>query len=281
MEFPDFKNLEEVKEFINSTDSSRLGAIHFADKKSGKSVTMKMDEFIEEFGLDAAAQFIYDNSKNMMKFEMTGEKLRELLTKAKNNPNSLTDEEKMMIAFALQNCKNEKSYNVCHELIMIFIKALLDIGKDVTENYDGLLAVCITLLDGLLVLSSDKLSVYSRNMNMYREAVKSVEEQIIIPEGIDETLLLATLINIIGKRYLENKTELKNTKCDYKSFAEMLGLDTEFLFEDDSFDGKNTKDTTNNNEKSCKVDLSALENAKNNSSIINLDIRKKLKEGKK
>lgn len=280
MEFPDFKNLEEVKEFISSTDSSRLGAIHFADE-SGKSVTMKMDEFIEKFGLDAAAQFIYDNSENMMKFAMTGKELRELLTKAKNDPNSLTDEEKMMIVFALQNCKNEKSYDICHEVITIFIKALLDIGKDVTENYDGLLAVCITLLGGLLVLSSDKLSVYSRNMNMYREVVKSIEEQIIIPEGIDDTLLLATLINIIGKRYLENKTELKNTKCDYKSFAETLGLDTEFLFESDSFDEKSTKDETNNNEKSGKVDLSALEKTKDNGSIINLDIRKKLKEDKK
>lgn len=280
MEFPDFKNLEEVKEFISSTDSSKLGAIHFADE-SGKSVTMKMDEFIEEFGLDAAAQFIYDNSENMMKFAMTGEELQELLIKAKNDPNSLTNEEKMMIAFALQNCKNEKSYDICHEVITIFIKALLDIGKDVTENYGGLLAVCITLLDGLLVLSSDKLSVYSRNMNMYREVVKSIEEQIIIPEGIDDTLLLATLINIIGKRYLENKTELKNTKCDYKSFAETLGLDTEFLFESDSFDEKSTKDETSNNEKSGKVDLSALEKTKDNGSIINLDIRKKLKEGKK
>lgn len=280
MEFPDFKNLEEVKEFISSTESSRLGAIHFTDE-SGKSVTMKMDEFIEKFGLDAAAQFIYDNSKNMMKFAMTGEELQELLIKAKNDPNSLTNEEKMMIAFALQNCKNEKGYDICHEVITIFIKALLDIGKDVTENYDGLLTVCITLLDGLLVLSSDKLSVYSRNMNMYREVVKSIEEQIIIPEGIDDTLLLATLINIIGKRYLENKTELKNTKCDYKSFAETLGLDTEFLFENDSFDEKSTKNETSNNEKSGKVDLSALEKTKDNGSIINLDIRKKLKEGKK
>ena len=276
MEFPDFNNLEEVKEFISSTDSKNVGAIHFIDQ-NGESVTMSMNEFIEKVGLDNAAKFIYENNDKMQKIAMTGKDVKELLEKARNNPDSLSEEEqkKLILAIHEMNRGGINTINTYDEIITIILKSFLEVDSTLTEKYDAVLAICITLLDGLLVLSSDKLSVYADNMNMYREIIRTIEEQITIPEGIDDILLLATLINIIGRRYLENKTDLNSLKCNYRDFAKAINLDTDFLFENDNnpFKEEIISDIKNDNN---KIPLTK----DKNSSIVNLDIRKKLKEDK-
>lgn len=271
MEFPDFNNLEEVKEFISSTDSRNVGAIHFIDQ-NGEAITMSMDEFIEKVGLDNAAKFIYENNDKMQKIAMTGEEIRELLERARNNPDSLSEEEQKKLILAMHEMKEHSGIDTYDEIITIILKSFLEIGSSLTEKYNAVLAICITLLDGLLMLSSDKLSIYADDMKMYREITKTIEEQIIIPEGIDDTLLLATLINLIGRRYLENETELSPLKCNYRAFAEAINLDIDFLFENDfendSFKEEVVSDIKNGNNKVAN-------------SIVNLDIRKKLKEDKK
>lgn len=267
MDMQKFKSIEEVKEFISSTDAKTFGAISFIDPDTGKSIQLTMNEFIEKVGLDEAAEFIFDNMSKMSKIEASRDDLKNIVEKYKEDPESITDEEMALLSIVANTVNNDNSaISIGRNIMMLMIKGFLDVGQRLTENYSGLLSVLLTVMEESFVLNSD-LSVYSDNRAVYDELVKSVTDQIIIPEGIDEASLLIGLFHIIGERYISSDLT-KKMKIDYRKFAEAFDLDMDFLFGE-----KDENSTTNNN--------SETEEPKNKDNIVNLDIRRKLKEDKK
>lgn len=304
MDMPEFKSIEEVKEFINSTDAKTFGAISFIDP-SGESIQLTMDEFIEKVGLDRAAQFIFDNMDKMSKVETNRDELKKIYKKFKKDPDSLTREEKTALLLLLNHVDNDKRLGVAKGLLNIIVKSFTEMGKELTDTYAGLLGLLLTVMEDTFIVSSD-LKVHADNRATYNEIVNSVKEQIVIPEGVDETSLFVALINIIGERFTTSKLTL-GMEVDYHEFAERMNLDMDFLFGEDNIVqnteeselDKNLKNLKNSNlrdlldlddrpvaenpfsDNAEKPTTNPFSNTDTKDKIVNLDIRRKLKEDKR
>lgn len=284
MRLPKFNSLEEVKEFISSTDSSVFGAINFIDSE-GKSIQISMDDFIKKVGLDKAAEFVYETSNNgeMKGVQFSKDDLNKIIDKFTNDPSSLTDEEKTILYLVMQDMESSNNvFNVANDLFTIFIKSIMDIGGNLTSTYSGLLSVILTFMEDTFTLSSD-LAVHMDNQNTYNEIVKSVTDQIVIPEGIDEACLLIGLFHIIGERFVGSDLT-RNMKVNYHDFANRLGLDMDFLFGEKQ-EVSSIPDDVENLEKELLPDVKSFlglnkTESKEKGNVVNLDIRKTLKEDK-
>lgn len=284
MRLPKFNSLEEVKEFISSTDSSVFGAINFIDQ-DGKSIQISMDDFIKKVGLDKAAEFVYETSNNgeMKGVQFSKDDLNKIIDKFTNDPSSLTDEEKTILYLVMQDMESSNNvFNVANDLFTIFIKSIMDIGESLTSNYSGLLSIILTFMENTFTLSSD-LAVHMKNKNTYNEIIKSVKEQIIIPDNIDESCLLLALFHIIGERYIGSELT-KNMEVNYREFARYIGLDTEFLFGEKQ-ENSSIPDDVKNFEEELLPDVKNFlglnkPESKEKGNVVNLDIRKTLKEDK-
>lgn len=284
MRLPKFNSLEEVKEFISSTDSSVIGTINFIDSE-GKSVQMSMDDFIKKVGLDEAAEFIYktSNEGEMKGVQFSKDELNKILEKFKNDPDSLTEEEKTILYLVMQDMKSSNNtFSVANDLFTLFTKSIVDVGGNLTSTYSGLLSVILTFMEDTFTLSSD-LAVHMDNQNTYNEIVKSVIDQIVIPEGIDEACLLIGLFHIIGERFVGSDLT-RNMKVNYHDFANRLGLDMDFLFGEKQ-EVSSIPDDVENLEKELLPDVKSFlglnkPESKEKGNVVNLDIRKTLKEDK-
>ena len=284
MRLPKFNSLEEVKEFISSTDSSIIGAINFIDSE-GKSIQMSMDDFIKKVGLDEAAEFIYktSNEGEMKGVQFSKDELNKILEKFKNDPDSLTEEEKTILYLVMQDMKSSNNiFSVANDLFTLFTKSIVDVGGNLTSTYSGLLSVILTFMEDTFTLSSD-LAVHMDNQNTYNEIVKSVTDQIVIPEGIDEACLLIGLFHIIGERFVGSDLT-RNMKVNYHDFANRLGLDMDFLFGEKQ-EVSSIPDDVENLEKELLPDVKSFlglnkPESKEKCNVVNLDIRKTLKEDK-
>ena len=284
MRLPKFNSLEEVKEFISSTDSSVIGAINFIDSE-GKSVQMSMDNFIKNVGLDEAAEFIYktSNEGEIKGVQFSKDELNKILEKFKNDPDSLTEEEKTILYLVMQDMKSSNNtFNVANDLFTLFTKSIIDVGGNLTSTYSGLLSIILTFMEDTFALSSD-LSVHMDNQNTYNEIVKSVTDQIVIPEGIDEACLLIGLFHIIGERFIGSDLT-RNMKVNYHDFANRLGLDMDFLFGEKQ-EVSSIPDDVESLEKELLPDVKSFlglnkSESKEKGNIVNLDIRTTLKEDK-
>lgn len=289
MEMPNFNSIEEIKEFISSTDSKSIGAISFMDSE-GKMVNYSIEEFIKKVGLDKASEFIYEASKSgkMKSIGFTKDELLEILSKFKKDPNSLTEEEKTILYLAMNGTDFTDNETIVKNMLMIIIKSFNDteIGGQLTSNYSGMLTVFVTLLESALAFSSDDLKLYTDNRQTYEAVIKSVIDQIIIPEGINESCLLLGLINIIGERFIKSES-FKNMKVDYHKIAECFELDTEFLFEDEhndtvtDIDVDITDDLKDNLAKTASNFINSHKSeSESKASIVNPNIRESLKKDK-
>ena len=119
--------------------------------------------------------------------------------------------------------------------------------------------------------------------NTYNEIVKSVTDQIVIPEGIDEACLLIGLFHIIGERFIDSDLT-RNMKVNYHDFANRLGLDMDFLFGEKQ-EVSSIPDDVESLEKELLPDVKSFlglnkSESKEKGNIVNLDIRKTLKKDK-
>ena len=293
MRMPKFNSLEEVKEYISSTDRKNIGAITFVDRE-GHSKQIPIEEFINEVGLDKAAEFIYESSEHMIGIEATGAEIQAIIEKALKDPQSLTEEEKLLLALTVGRESGKSGLvTTAHEITSIIMKAFLEVGKEnnFTATYNGFLGVLLILLEETLMTSSD-LSVHEDNPNTYHEIINSIKDQIVIPEGIDEACLLLTLYHIIGERFAKSDF-CRNMKVNYHGTAQRLGLDMEFLFDEEEKsinhesiiqeafapDVKNFMETHAVKPLKEEALKEALSDSKG--TVVKPDIRKTLKEDKK
>lgn len=289
MKLPEFNSIEEVKAFISSTDNTRVGAINFVDE-SGDFHQLPMDKFIEKVGLDEAARFIFESAQNntMKQVAASREEFIKIFEKFEKDPDSLTDEEKTIMFLMLENIVGDENISSSNNILAIILKTFWEIGGEITSNYSGLLWILLTLMKYSFILSSD-LATCVDNKSIYNEIVKNVTDQIIIPEGIDETGLFIGLMHIIGERYI-NSDLTRNMIPDYHSLADCLGLDMEFIFEEEY------EDTMSKHVEEYKKEIlpdvknflgiehetnssNSSDTPKNN--IVNLNIRKSLKGDKR
>jgi hypothetical protein len=288
MKLPEFNSIEEVKAFISSTDNTRVGAINFVDE-SGDFHQLPMDKFIEKVGLDEAARFIFEGAQNntMKQVAASREEFIKIFEKFEKDPDSLTDEEKTLLFFLLENIAGDENISNSNIILAIILKTFWEFGGEITSNYSGLLGILLTLMEYSFTLSSD-LATCVGNRSIYNEIVKNVTDQIIIPEGIDETSLFIGLMHIIGERYI-NSDLTRNMIPDYHSLADYLGLDMEFIFEEEyedtipkhveEYKKEILPDVKNFLEIEHKTNSSnSSDTPKNN--IVNLNIRKSLKGDK-
>ena len=229
---PDFDSIEKVKEFISDTNNN-VGVIRIVMKNNEKeNVAMNMNDFIEKVGIDNAAKFIFENSKKASTITIGENEIDNLFKKFIEDPKSLTEEEKILLSMIIDK-KEDKFYVASHGVLELIIKSFMEVGKDVSKVLElkAFLSILLTLIEGVYVLNSEKLSAYCDGPT-YNEMVKSTIEQINIPENIDDEALFIALTNIIGNRFVVDKNS-KNKKIDFYKVSEVLGLDTEFIFEEE------------------------------------------------
>lgn len=264
-ELPKFNSIEEVKEFISSTDS--IGTISFVDKE-GKVITKRVDDFIEEVGLEEAAEFIYNNMTEAQGLSVTSEELNDIIERYKKDRNSLTDKEKLILIMSMEGTQGmSNDLSRMNDIMTFFLKCIVEYGGELTESYAGLLSILLTIMEFTFALSSD-LAPHVDNSSTYKEIVNNVAEQIIIPDDIDEASLLLGLIHIIGKRFVSSSTV--QMPVNYHAFAERFCLDTDFIFGDlDDLDYEDEEDDESINDK-----------PEESGKVVNIDVRKALKEDK-
>lgn len=285
MKVPDFKSVEEVKDFINSTDVSTFGAIHLIDQK-GDSIQVPMNEFIEKVGLDKAAEFIFNNQKTMRQVMLTTDEIKELVKKFQENPASLTDEEIAMLHLVNESVKQTNdTYSIFKNAFTLMIKSILDTNDKSNERYSLLLALCLTLLEENFLLSANCDTLF-QNHSIYHEIINKTKEQIKLPEVADERYLFLALLDIIGERFLDTDL-MQNMQVNYHDFAQATGLNMDFLFgedfketEDNAF-GIDSKKANEILLEKFRKDDSVDSKEKSKSNVVNLDIRKALKDNKK
>lgn len=275
MQAPKFNSLEEVKEFISSTDVQNIGAISFVSE-DGNTVSLTMEDFIKKVGLDAAAEFIYKNSKNMVSVMASGDEIREVFKKFMEDPHSLTMEEKAMMVMVKDNFM-DKGISVSEGILTVMLKSFLEIGQEFTKDYNGLFAILLTLMEDALILSTE--CPYTDDAVLYNEVINNVKEQIVIPEGIDELALLLGLLHAVGEKFMKSDFT-KNLPVDYHRIAEALDLDTEYIFKNE---GKSFEEITDSILSDILSDEEKSDEEKTESSdkIVNIDVRKAMKEDRK
>lgn len=224
----DFKTLEEVKEFITNPENN--GVITCVNKADGSNFTMTTKEFIEKVGLENATNFFYENQNNLKAFCATGNKedMKELVKKFVLNPDSLTEDEKCLVmAFLDSNVGvSEGDY-----ILSFIIKTFVEYGKECpyATKFGGMLAVVNTLLAGAVALNSED------DPSLYSEKVNSVAKKIILPEGVDDEILLAGLLHLIGDRFIIEDCSLKYKEVKFRKIAEALNLNTDFIFNEGEY----------------------------------------------
>lgn len=226
-----FKTLEEVKEFINGPEAKN-GAIRLLDE-NGKAIQLTMSEFVDRVGFDNAANFIFSNTEKMSTASLTKDEARELMKRFLENPDSLTQEEKVLIHLIGESLSKDDDFlnvspdfNEAMVIITLIIKSIITVDSHYTKNVSSLTAILITILEQTL-LSSTNLSAFKDSKIALEEVIKKVKNSIIIPEDIDDATLLLGLIHIIGDRCITNKDI---GEIDYHELSKTLGLDMEFLF---------------------------------------------------
>ena len=231
MERPNFGSIKEVKEFISDPGNINAGVITIVDEKTGKSSTIKMNEFIEKVGLDNAAKIFYDKQGTIFEGNPE-EELERIKNKILENPSLVTPEERVLLK-ELIKIKASYIHNITYDIMTLIIKSFLIYEKELpaVTKFNGMLSILLILLEGLTTLSSETLSIHAGNPT-YNEIIRSVTEQISIPEGIDDDIIFISLLNIIGNRIASKKTGFGNKTIDFRKFAEVLELDTKYLFEE-------------------------------------------------
>lgn len=286
-----FNSVEEVKEFIsNNTDADTLGVISVIGP-DGVHENITVNEFIKRVGLDEAARYIYENTGNMTGIKVTAEEIAQVIKKFKDDPNSLTEDEKMILFVAL-NVAEQGKFNLkdtAFEFFTMFTKMFVDTD---CPSYRAITTILCGYLEAMLI-SSTELNKYANSVEILEEIINNIKTQITIPEGVNESMLLLTLLRIVTERVLNSKVDYNP---NYKALVNNLGLDEDFIFDEceEDFSEEEHHETIDMTIKKSDMDKifkdctqtlkeqAEQSKAKNAENIeVKPDIRKSLKEDRK
>ena len=221
-----FKSIEEAKEFLNSPDSKKVGAI-FIGKNDGSGATISLEEFVAEVGIDKAAELLYEKTNESTVKELDVEQLLELTHKFLTNPEELSDEEKAIANIFLDMQNTNGALEEPKMAMTMFLKALTTTKSNIMLK--EVFAVSLTLLKVCMLLSSDLKDIID-NIPILEEVQKNATNSIKVDESAD---LYVTLFGLIGKieHYVMEKDTLYDS-IDIERVADVLDLDKEFLLSD-------------------------------------------------
>lgn len=219
---PNFDSIEEIKSYLNSTEAEHSAVVILDENKKPKTIPFKL--LVKEIGLDKAAEFIYETQGHAQRYGLSRDEYLALKEKAKKDPTSLTEEEKRLFIVGYNVFEKGTQYmDTMNDIVAIVVKTFMELER--TGDYGSLLAGFLTITEGVLVASSEKLSGYSENDAIFKEVTNNVMTQITIPEDMDEELLLLGLLHTIGERFITKNGHVSTMKANYKKFAELFGLD--------------------------------------------------------
>lgn len=254
--FTEFKSVEEIKEFIEQVGiEEALGVFCFVDKDGNIMDTANFANLVNMFGIDSIAKAIFNtiNDKKIHTISKTKEEIRDILKRFEENPDTLSKDERIIA----QSIIKENAKLLYNETCTFFDSLLYVFSifeEKLINNYNTFLCLLNTLVESTLCESSDKIRKLTENMSIYQEVSKNIAEQIIIPNNIDDELLLLGLTRFISDHFNSDKNKLC-FNVNFKETAKVLCPDFEF--------GESSNDDTEETPVSNEV---------------NLDIRKKMKD---
>jgi len=251
---PIFNSIEDVKSYLSSTDAQHSAAVIMGEKGP---IPIPFTVLVEKLGIDKAAEFIFETHDKGKEHGISKEEYFAMKEKALKDPESLTEEEKQIFVVAHNIFEGkDHHFDVMNDVLAIVTKTFMDL--DYIGHYGSLLAVFLTMAEGLLITNSEKLSGYHENPAIYKEVLESAKAQISFPEDMDDELLLLGLLEIIGDRFIVKDSPVSRRKSDYKKFAERLELNSDiindtFLGNEENFEKENLSETSE--EKSKVIDV--------------------------
>lgn len=240
---PDFSSIEEIKSYLNSTEAEH-SAVVILDENN-KPMTVPFKALVEKIGIDAAAEFIYSTQGKGEKYGLSKDEYFALKEKAFSDPESLTLEEKRLFVIGHTVFESEefnKHTGIMHDITAVIVKTFMELES--TNTYGAMLAIFLTIAEGLLITSSEKISSYHENEAIYKEVLTNARAKISFPEDMDDELLLLALLETIGQRFVARNNHVAKMEAQYEALADALGLNEEIIH--DKVDGSFGKESSEN-----------------------------------
>lgn len=233
----DFNSVEEVKEFLTSTDDLNvLGAICFTGKDGNVEHEVPITLLIEQVGIDKTAELLFNITKESQPelMAISREEATELFLKAERGE-ELTEEEvrKLNIISAATDMHKSKADQRRESLFNGFTMTLVQSNDmPLFSTVGGVNALMSTYLECALITSDEKLRRAFSNNATAEDVSKLATDKIHIDEDLSPEMAILGLLHKIGELSTSCK-ELREKPLNFEAIVDVLDLDSEWIFEPD------------------------------------------------
>ena len=227
-----FKSVEEVKEFLLSTENNNVfGAICFANSEGEVEREISVTEFIEHVGIDKVAQMIFDCSNNAVLVPIERDEIFEILEKAEKGEKLTEEEEKKLDILRIITGDNKDEIEHGRTALFNGITMTLAQLRDMAlfGTVGGLLALMSTYLECSLVSSDEKLSRGFTNETTAEDITNMAVNKIHIDEDLSPEMALLGLLHKVGE-LSTSIPEIRGKALNLEDIADILDLDSEWIF---------------------------------------------------
>jgi hypothetical protein len=228
---PNFNSVEEVKEFLTSTDDVNvLGALCFTTPDGEVNKEVPIEQLIEDLGLDEVAKMLYDISSNSKIVAISRDEGIEILEKVKNGE-ELTDEEQQkyyIIQHSMDVAENDMMKK--KKSLLSGLTMTLHMYEDLAlfSTLGGVFTVLGNYLECATVMSDKKLSRAFCNVNTANDISNLAASKIHIDEDMSPKMAIIGLLHHL-QDYAINE-DIIDTPINLKGIVETFDLDEKWIF---------------------------------------------------
>lgn len=231
----DYNSIEELRANLEEAmkDNGIAMRLIMMDK-DGKPRSVDIREIIDDCGIEEATRILYEareKAKELQgdgddvsgEFSLTGEQVINLLEKFKDDPDSLTERERLVVDSVLNSRKT--GIETATEIIAIIMKTFNDLGGRDLNTVAGLASVMITILSGNIIMSTEAVDEAPA---IFNEKVNAVMQSIKLPENVDKTIIAMALLQLFGNIVVNDN--FRGYKLNHKEFLKVFNLEN--VYED-------------------------------------------------
>lgn len=283
----DFESVEEVKEFLLSTDDLNvLGALCFTNPDGTVQQEVPISVLIEQAGIDKVAEMLFNITKESAPelLAISEEEAIALMEKAERGE-ELTEEEerKLNIIMAATDSQKDKVDQRRDSLFNGITMTLVQSSDmPLFSTVGGVIALSSTYLECALITSDEKLRRAFSNSATSEDVAKLAASKIHVDEDASPEMIILGLLYQLGERVTLTKS-LREKPMNFEAMVEVLDLDYDWIFNPDKRVATSLEHigdlinrfTDGSNEEYSQENSEENENGSNEEKVV--DIRDRLK----
>lgn len=225
-----FNSVEEVKEFLSSTDDLNvLGALCFTDQSGDVEQEIPISLLIEEIGIDNVAELLFKLSEGAELMSFSRDEMIELLEKSERGE-ELTEEEQKKLNFIestnLMSFPERRRQSLFNGITMTLYESK---EYPLFSTVGGSLALASTYLECALITANEKLKRVFYNETTAHDVANLAASKIKIEEGTSPEMAILGLLHTLGDLATREEV-IRELPLNFEGIVEALDLDEEWIF---------------------------------------------------